>query len=242
MNRRLGASVMVLAAALLAIAWSAGPHSPPLYDGLVGPAGPYRYLNPPRGLGAVHRNPTSGSTTERVTSGKFTESALQTKERVPQALLQLGDGAVKVPPGVTTVRLSVRPVPPPGPVSDGVLDGNVYLFQATGNNGRALTLNPKVGGLLELRKTGQELSAQMELYNNGRWIPLSTLSFVNAYYLATDARRFGYYALIGPRHESPFLTRYLPLLIVALVILVLVVTAFVAIRLSRRAPAAEGAG
>lgn len=241
MNRRLGAGVLVLAAVLLAMLWSANPHSPPLYDGLIGPAGPYRYVNPPPGLGTQHRNPTSGSTTERVTHGKFTESALQTKEHVPQALLQLGDGAVIVPLGITSVRLSVRPVSPPGAIKNGVLDGNVYLFRATGNNGRPLTLNPKVGGLLELRKTGQELSAQMELYRNGTWVPLSTLSFVNAYYLATDAKRFGYYALIAPRHESPFLTRYLPLIIVALVVLVLVVTAFVAIRLSRRTPIAEEA-
>lgn len=244
MKRGLGAAVLVLAGVLLLLVWSAAPQSPPLYDGIVACNGPYKYLNPPAGLGRQHRHPTSGVTVEHVRNGTFTVTTLQTKTsptNAPQALLQLGDGAVRVPPGVTTVTLSVRPVPPPSRVTEGVLDGNVYLFRATGNDGSHLTLNPKVGGLLQLRKTGQELSARMELYQNGKWVPQSTLSFVNACYLATDAKQFGYYALIAPSHESVFLVRYLPLLIVALVILVLVITALVAIRLTRRTPAPEEA-
>ncbi len=245
MSRRLGAVILVLAAALLGLVWSAAPQSPPLYDGLANCSGPYKYLNPPAGLGPQHRNPTSGSTVEHVKNGKFTESVVQTKQapaRAPQALIQLGDGAVNLPSGITTVRLTVRPVPPPAPISNGVLDGNVYLFRAIGNDGSSLTLDPKIGGLLQLKKTGQELSARMELYRGGKWVPQSTLSFVNACYLATDARSFGYYALIAPSHESAFLTRYLPLLIAAIIILVLVITALVAIRLSRRVPTVEEAG
>jgi hypothetical protein len=148
-------------------------------------------------------------------------------------LLELGDGAVKVPAGTTSVVLTVRPVPPPGQFSDGELDGNVYLFGATGRDGQALSLDRKVGGLLELRKTGKETTAHMELYRGGSWVQVPTLAFVNANYLATDAKSFGYYALVTPGHRSPFVTRYLPLLIAALVILVLVITALVALRLTR---------
>jgi hypothetical protein len=231
--------ILAIAFAMLASVWLLAPHSPFLYDGLVGPAGPYRYVNPPPGLGAKHRNPTSGSTAEPLTQGRFTETVVATREHVPQALLQLGDGAVIVPPGVTRVRLTIQPVQPPGSISGGILDGNVYLFRATGNSGQPLKLNPNVGGLLQLRKTGRELSARVELYSGGAWVPQSTLTFVNANYLATDAKSFGYYALIAPSHEPPFLTRYLPLLIVALVILVLVLTGLVAIRLTRRAGAEE---
>lgn len=244
LSRGLGAAVLVLAAGLLLLVWSTAPQSPPLYDGITNCNGPYKYLNPPAGLSGQHRNPTSGVTAEQVKNGRFTVTTVQTKTPptdAPQALLQLGDGAVRVPPGIKTVTLTVRPVPPPSRITGGVLDGNVYLFRATGNDGRQLALNPKVGGLLQLRKTGQELSARMELYQNGKWVPQSTLSFVNACYLATDARRFGYYALIAPTHESVFLVRYLPLLIVALVILVLAITALIAIRLSRRSAAPQEA-
>jgi hypothetical protein len=239
-NRGVGTAVLIVAGILLALLWMLGPVSPPLYDGLQGPAGPYKYVNPPPGLGVKHSNPTSGKTVERLSHGRFTETLVTTKEHVPQALLELGDGAVIVPSGVTTVTLTVRPVTPPHPIDGGVLDGNVYLFRAEGNNGQSLSLNPKVGGLLELRKTGQELSAHMSTYRNGSWVAVSTLSFVRADYLATDAKSFGYYALIAPRHESAFLVRYLPLLIAALVILVLVITAFVAIRLTRSSRLAEG--
>lgn len=237
-----GASVLFVAAVLIGSAWVLNPHSPPLYDGLVGPVGPYKYLNPPAGLGSQHGNPTSGQTTEKLTNGKFTVSFVRTKERVPQAILQLGDGAVVIPPGVSSVTLRVRPVPPPGPIRDGDLDGNVYLFTATSNDGRSLRLNPKVGGLLELRKTGQELSARVEQYEGGQWISRSTLGFVNANYLATDARSLGYYALVAPAGQSSFLSRYLPLIIAAVVILILVITALVAIRLTRRTALAEEVG
>lgn len=239
MSRTPGAAVLLVSGALLALVWTCGRPAVPLYDGLQGPVGPYRYLEPPPGFGPQHSHPTSGRTVERLTFGRFTETAVQTRERVPQAFIQLGDGAVMVPGGITRVTLAIRPVPPPGPINSGVLDGNVYLFTATGDNGRPVRLDPKVGGLLQLRKTGRELSAQMEMYKGGRWSPLPTLAFVNANYLATDAKSFGYYALIAPSHQSAFLTRYLPLLIAAVVILVLVVTGLVAIRLTRRPGVAE---
>lgn len=233
MKRRGGCAVLIGTLPLLTLAWLWIPSAPPLYDSLQGPAPPYRYLTPAAGLGPQHRNPRSGRTVEKLTNGRFTETLVRTTEQVSQALLELGDGAVRVPAGVASVTLSVRPVPLPSPIPSGDLDGNVYLFRATANKGQALALDPKVGGLLELRKTGKELTAQMETYTDGSWVSVPTLAFVNANYLATDAKSFGYYALVTPSHKSPFPGRYLPLLIAALVVLILVITAFVAIRLTR---------
>lgn len=233
MTRRRAWLLLAAALPLLVLAWLVDPSAPPLYDGLQGPVGPYKYLNPPPGLGAQHRNPLPGRTVEHLSNGHFTETLLRTPEKVPQALLELGDGAVQVPRGISAVTLSVRPVPPPQPIGNGDLDGNVYLFQATGNNGASLALDPHVGGLLELRKTGKELNAHMEIFKRGTWVPLATLAFVNANYLATDAKSFGYYALVTPSKGNTFFSHYLPLLVGALVLLVLVITALVAIRISR---------
>jgi hypothetical protein len=237
LSRRKSWLLLAAALPLLMLAWLLDPSAPPLYDSLQGPVGPYKYLNPPAGSGPQHRNPLPGITVQKVSNGRFSETLVRTPEKVPQAILELGDGAVKVPHGITSVTLSARPVPPPGPISNGDLDGNVYLFGAKGSNGESLILDPKVGGLLELRKTGKELNAHMDIYRGGSWVPLSTLTFVNANYLATDAKSFGYYALVTPRRGNAFLSHYLALLIAALVVLVLVIAALIALRISRSHPA-----
>ena len=126
-------SVLIVVWAALA-AWS-GHLSPlarlPLLDGL-GPAAPYRWVNPPADLAADNQPPSSGEFTLPLDGDGVRGEVLITSDN--QVTVIVADGAVGPRPGETSVRLSVEPLdaatlPPPA----GGLEtfGNAYSLSAT---------------------------------------------------------------------------------------------------------------
>jgi len=135
--------VLLAGAAMLAATWIvAAPPTPPLYDGLTGPAEAYRYLNPPSGY--QHTDPpSSASHTLTVSNGTVPAGFIATDEQPPQAQLLVGDGSLLAPPGAHTVTLSIKAVPPPSatvPADLGHIAGNVYTVTATADTGGEATL------------------------------------------------------------------------------------------------------
>jgi hypothetical protein len=115
----------------------ASPVAMPLYDGVVVQE-PYRYLNPASGqVGA----PTSFSVEKPVQGGVSAAFVAATKENPPQAQLIALPGAFTVTTAMTTMRISIEPVPPPttGGVSSAVA-GNVYRFAVTDQAGIPLPI------------------------------------------------------------------------------------------------------
>jgi len=126
-------TVLIVVWAALA-AWS-GHLSPlarlPLLDGL-GPAAPYRWVNPPADLAADNQPPSSGEFTLPLDGDGVRGEVLITSDN--QVTVIVADGAVGPRPGETSVRLSVEPLdaatlPPPA----GGLEtfGNAYSLSAT---------------------------------------------------------------------------------------------------------------
>lgn len=234
-----GLGILAVGALLLVLAWLlAPPHAPPLYDGLTGPLPPYRYLSPPPGLGPQHHNPTSKVQVVKVSGHTSPEEFLVTRESVPQAILALAQGAVRLPSGTKEITFTIRPVKPPTPLPSGTLDGNVYLFQATAN-GRNLALNPKAGVRVSLRKTGSEAAATLEQYTGGRWVQRPTNIFVNLSYFATDAKSLGYYALVLNAGAASSSRSYVPYILIGLIVVLLILLGLIAWRLTRSGSAAE---
>jgi hypothetical protein len=231
--RRTGGLVLAAGALLLALVWLlAPPHSPPLYDGISGPISPYRYLNPPAGLGPQHHNPTTLQQTVTLSSSTSPEEYIYTKEATPQAILALAQGALRLPAGTRQVTFTVRPVKPPAPLPSGTLDGNVYLFSATAN-GRSLPLIPNVGARVSLRKTGSEAAATIEQYTGGQWVQRPTNIFVNLAYFSTNARSLGYYALVINPGSASSSRSYVPYIIIAIIVVLLILLGLIALRLMR---------
>ncbi len=127
--------VLVAGLVLLGAAWvlAAAP-SPPLYDGLQGPAQAYLYVQPPAGY---HQSaqPSGANGNLTVSNGSSGAGFINTSETPPQAQVLAADGAFSFPAGTASITLSVTPVAPPSPipVSLGTLAGNVYHVTATAN-------------------------------------------------------------------------------------------------------------
>jgi hypothetical protein len=133
--RRALASGLVVVAAWAALAAWSGRISPlarlPLLDGL-GPAAPYRWVNPPPDLAAANQPPSAGEFTLELGPDGVRGQVLITSDN--QVTVIVSDGAIGPRAGERTVKLSVEPLdaatlPAPG----GGLEtfGNAYGLSAT---------------------------------------------------------------------------------------------------------------
>lgn len=166
---------LVAIAAGLALAFAAARlaplRTPPLYDGVV-PDQPYVWLDPPPGQPG---NPTSNSATVAVSGSASPLVTLDTLELNPQAQLFAPPGALGLPAGTTSITISIAPVEPQAPPTDGHIDGNVYRISIVNQAGAAVTADPTADVTLVLRATDPTTpAATLELYANGAWTPLKT--------------------------------------------------------------------
>lgn len=200
-SRKAVLALAVPAAALLG-GWAAGVFgsAPPVYDGLPLSAEPYRYLQPPPGA----RNrpaPASASETVTVTGASGAQTvALSTSENPPQASLIFSTGAFGG--AGTRIVVKIAPVAPPAPPGRGRIDGNVYLFSATGpgpggGTPRPVPLVPGDTVTVALRATGASGRPTLETFSSGTWHALATTHVPPSEY-STEAGGLGYFALVIP--------------------------------------------
>lgn len=145
--------------------------TPPLYDGVV-PDQPYVWLDPPPGHPG---NPTSNSATVNVSGSTSPLITLDTLELNPQAQLFAPPGGLKLPAGTTSITISIAPVEPQSPPTDGHVDGNVYRISIVNQAGAVVSAIPTADVTVVLRATDPTTStATIELFANGAWTPLKT--------------------------------------------------------------------
>jgi hypothetical protein len=168
---RRAAATLAAGAALLALAWCAGPRSaPPLYDG--GPiiAEQYRYLHPPPGFTNT-KPPGTIDVTLSLEGGQSPAIAETTDEQPAQAQLLAAQGAFTVPPGATGVRVTIAAVGPPRVApTDGSIAGNVYRFAVTAVPG-ATPLPFRAGQQVTvvLRGPAGVANPTIEVWDGARW-------------------------------------------------------------------------
>jgi hypothetical protein len=192
-------AVLAAGAALLALAWSlAPPSTPPLYDG--GPiiAEPYRYCQPPAGLSGG-KTPGSIDQALPVQGGQSPAMAETTDEQPSQAQLLAPQGAFAVPPGTTSLHVTIRCVPPPPvPLLGGNLDGNVYsIVVAAGAT--PLPIRPGQQVTMVLRGPAGVPNVTLELYSGGAWTRLDTQPLGNTApdSYAANVSQLGDFALVA---------------------------------------------
>jgi hypothetical protein len=134
-SRRALASGLALVIVWAALAAWSGHLSPlarlPLLDGL-GPAAPYRWVDPPPDLAADNQPPSSGEFTLELGPDGVRGQVLITSDN--QVTVIVADGGIGPREGATSVGLTVEPLDPgtlPAPGGDLVTFGNAYGLSAT---------------------------------------------------------------------------------------------------------------
>jgi hypothetical protein len=183
-----GFGVAVLAAVL-------GPRgAPPLYDGVVS-TDPYRYLAPSSGqLGGA----TGATKTVAVPSGTSPIIALGTPEQPPQAQVIAQGGALILPPGTSSIIVSITPVPWSVRPQNAQVLGNVYRFSVTNQAGTAITVRSDAQVTLALRAPATVGEATVARLLGGTWTTLQTAGAgFPGTFESTGLTEFGDFALIG---------------------------------------------
>jgi hypothetical protein len=202
-RQRAGAAFLVAGLAWAAVVQLLAPsYAPPLYDG-VQPIDAYRWLSPPPGR---HGGAEGVSSDVPVTDGKSPLVAIATPEQPPQAQIFAEPGAFPLPPGTTSLRVSIAPIPAQGMPADGHVVGNVYRITVASQAGTPLTAPPTARVSVVMRAPEEVLEATMERYRAGSWEPLRTSpAGLGGTFLAI-VTEFGDFALVEagpPRTLAP---------------------------------------
>ena len=170
------------------------PGAPPLYDGVVVNE-PYRWLEPPPGgLGGAQ----GFSSTDNLEAGGSPLIAAQTPEQPPQASVFAPPGALDLPPGTTSLKTTITPIPAQGTPGSGHIAGNVYRIQITNQNGLATTAPADAFVSVVMRGPEGTTEATIERFENGGWRPLETDHAGYTSGFLSIVTEFGDFALVAP--------------------------------------------
>jgi len=200
--------VLVAGAVLLGAAWTLAPApSPPLYDGLTGPAQAYLYLTPPPGYHQTGQ-PAAASGSLSISQGASGAGFVNTGETPPQCQALVQEGSFSFPGGATGITLALTPVAPPVPIpaSLGVLAGNVYHVTATANVPGAVTLVAGKPMTVVLRGPAGVGNAPIARLDEGgsTWQRVTTVPLGStADMVVTNTDKLGYFAITTGSKASP---------------------------------------
>jgi hypothetical protein len=209
-----------------------------MYEGLIGPADPYRYLHPPPALKTTDRPASVHMEVAVLSNGHSPAMSPATTEKPPQAQLLAAEDSFVVPPGTAKLVVSITAVDPPAVApTGGVVDGNVYDFRVSAA-GSELPARPGHRVTVVLRNPAGVANPTMERYASGTWARLETeaLGALAGDSYAADTGAIGDLALVAAPGAStgggtdPFV------IVLAAGAVVLAVGTLVALRRQRRRP------
>ncbi len=191
---RLAALAVAAGVILATAARLAAPGAPPLYDGVV-PLEPYLWVNPPPGQA---HGPNGATAEVPVEGGQSPLVAVATTELQPQAQVFATPGALVLPPGAKTVKVSIEPLAVTVKPASGYISGNVYRILVTDDKGQAISAPAEAKVSVVLRSADPTLaSASMGLLVNGAWQeePVSPGGFGGTFIAVVT--KFGDFAVIA---------------------------------------------
>jgi hypothetical protein len=194
-DTKAGIRLLVVGSVVVLAAQVAAPLSgPPLYDGLP-TVEAYRWLSPPPGekggaQGVSSVLPVSGDSSPVV--------ILATTEVTPQAQVFAPPGALTMPPGTSSLTVSITPLAPSAQPTDGHIAGNVYRITITTQAGEPVSAPAGTDVTVILRHPDiTATDATISLLTNGAWQPFKTDAGLAASFVAV-VTTFGDFALISP--------------------------------------------
>jgi hypothetical protein len=200
--------VLVAGIVLLAAAWALSPApSPPLYDGLQGPAQAYLYLQPPAGYHQTGQ-PGDAARSLPIQNGTSGAGFVNTSETPPQAQVLAADGTFSFPAGARSITLTITPVPPPQPIpaSLGELAGNVYRVTATADVPGPVTILPAHPITVVLRGPAGVGDAPIARLADGEatWSKVTTVPLGSAPdMVVTNTDKLGHFGILRTVGPSP---------------------------------------
>lgn len=205
-DRRRLAGAAVLGAGLLAIVLVgrlAPVEAPPLYDGVV-VNDPYRWVDPPAGA----KGDAKGSTdTIPVKGGQSPLLAAATPEQPPQAQIFAAPGSLTLPPGTTSIGVSIQPLSAAsagdGQPSDGHIAGNIYRMAVATQDGTPVTAPASALVSVVLRGPGAMDVGTIQQYVDGGWHPLKTSAAGFSSTFLAVVTSFSDFAVVAPGEAHP---------------------------------------
>jgi hypothetical protein len=197
LSRSHRAGLLALAAGTVAAALlHAQGAAPPVFDGIIVPPEPYRWVSPPPSLASGNKAPLPGEVTLPVRDGQVFGGSVQTGDN--QVIMSFGVGLVKVSSSAQSIKCTVVPVAtPPPPPSGAEIRGNVVRIgcveQASGAALTAvgtfrLTLRFPPGGVKEV-----------QFYDGTAWHALATTRAPGgAPFVGVVPNAFGDFAVTAP--------------------------------------------
>jgi hypothetical protein len=176
--------------------------TPPLYDGVL-PIDAYRWLSPPPGR---HGGALGASSDVPVTENESPLVAIATSEEPPQAQIFAAPGSFTLPPGTTSLRVAIAPIPAVGTPANGQIVGNVYRITVETQDGTPLTAPASARVSVVMRAPEDVFEATLERYQAGSWQPLKTSpAGLGGMFLAI-VTEFGDFALVEAGPPGSFAT------------------------------------
>src|SRR2546423_13707093 len=105
------AGLVALALGLLAAALLHSKSAPPVFDGIVVPPEPYRWVSPPPSVASGNKPPLPGEVTLPIQNGQVAGGGPQTGDG--QVVMFFGPGTFKAPPGAQSVKCTIIPLANP---------------------------------------------------------------------------------------------------------------------------------
>ena len=102
--------------------------------------------------------------------------AIATPEQPPQAQVFAPPSSFTLPPGTTSLSLSIQPIPTEGAPADGHISGNVYRILIADQNGTPVTAPASALVSVVMRGHGAIADGTIEQFVDGSWKPLKTSS------------------------------------------------------------------
>jgi hypothetical protein len=182
------AMVLVLAVQILA------PVGVPLYDGVVVQE-PYRFLHPQAGEAG---SPTTFESRIEVTGSESPQVTAPTLESPPQAQLIALPGAFTLPPGATSLDVSVTPIEPPAVPAGGEIAGNVYRITIVDQAGTPVAIRACEGCISLVMRAPESMTgeARLQRFADGAWTDVETIHAGVAGMYATNPTALGIYAIV----------------------------------------------
>jgi hypothetical protein len=187
----LGLGLLVAVSAQLAAPFP----GPPLYDGVV-PLEAYRWLTPPPGQ---HGGAEGASTTVPVVGNRNPLVTIATPELTPQAQLFAAPGGLILPPGTTSLSVSITPIPAAAQPSEGHIAGNVYRISVTTQAGTPVTALASADVSVVLRSPDETMTeASVGRLQDGSWQPQPTDPVGLGASFVAIVTQFGDMAVLAP--------------------------------------------